>query len=69
MKKITLILFMVIGYSGLSQNLSIPAETWKSKIVPVFQGLDKARIPNGILLDYAMDFTDVSVYNGNINST
>ena len=30
----------------------------------VFQQLEKNRLPNGLLLDYAMEFTNLSAYNG-----
>src|SRR5690554_4493184 len=65
MKKITLLLFIGIASLSFSQQVANPVESWSSKIKPIFQGLNKSRIPNGILLDYAMEFTDVSIYNGN----
>lgn len=42
---------------------------WKNSIGPIFQNLDKSRISSGILLDYAMEFTDVTAYNGVITDT
>lgn len=42
---------------------------WKNAINPIFQHLDKSKIQSGILLDYAMEFTDVSAYNGILTDT
>gem|GEM_PF-1838225 len=42
---------------------------WKNAINPIFQNLDKNKISSGMLLDYAMEFTDVSAYNGVITDT
>jgi len=35
---------------------------WQHQINQVFQHLDLERVPHGVLLDYAMEFTDVSAY-------
>ena len=32
---------------------------WKNAINPTFQNLDKTKVLSGILLDYAMEFTNV----------
>lgn len=37
---------------------------WKNSINPIFENLDKTKISSGMLLDYAMEFTDVEAYNG-----
>lgn len=37
---------------------------WKNAINPIFQNLDKSKIQSGLLLDYAMEFTNVEAYNG-----
>jgi len=42
---------------------------WKNAINPIFQNLDKSKISSGMLLDYAMEFTDVTAYNGVITDT
>ena len=31
---------------------------WKNQINPIFQGLNKNRVPHKVLLDYAMEFTN-----------
>jgi pimeloyl-ACP methyl ester carboxylesterase len=68
MKKITLLFFLGIASLSYSQGISIP-NTWKSKVNSTFQGLDKARVPHGILLDYAMEFTNVPAYNGQLTDS
>lgn len=42
---------------------------WKNAINPTFQNLDKTKIQSGILLDYGMEFTDVTAYNGVLTDT
>jgi hypothetical protein len=42
---------------------------WKNSINPIFQNLDKTKIQSGLLLDYAMEFTDVTAYNGILTDT
>lgn len=42
---------------------------WKNAINPTFQNLDKTKIQSGMLLDYAMEFTDVTAYNGALTDT
>jgi len=37
---------------------------WKNQITPIFKGLKKENVPHEILLDYAMEFTNVPAYNG-----
>lgn len=41
--------------------------TWKEQINPIFQGLDKSKVPNAVLLDYAMEFINVPAYKWYIN--
>jgi hypothetical protein len=42
---------------------------WKNAINPIFENLNKSKIPSGMLLDYAMEFTDVTAYNGKLSDT
>jgi hypothetical protein len=42
---------------------------WKSSINPIFENLDKTKVQSGMLLDYAMEFTDVTAYNGVLTDT
>lgn len=61
MKKIiTLLLFLptaLLAQQEIDNN-------WKNNINPIFENLDKTRIQSGMLLDYAMEFVDVTAYNG-----
>ncbi|WP_053969830.1 hypothetical protein [Mangrovimonas sp. ST2L15] len=43
--------------------------SWKNYINPIFQGLDKAKVPHAILLDYAMEFANVQAYNGTLTDS
>lgn len=66
MKKITALLlllpFVLLGQIHVDSN-------WKNIINPTFQNLDKSKIQSGMLLDYAMEFTDVTAYNGILTDT
>lgn len=42
---------------------------WKNTINPIFENLDKAKVQSGILLDYAMEFTDVPSFNGTLTDS
>lgn len=42
---------------------------WADDVDDIFQDLDKSRIPQRILLDYAMEFIDVPTYNGVVTTT
>jgi len=42
---------------------------WANEINPIFQNLDKSKITSGMLLDYAMEFTDVTAYNGTLTDS
>jgi len=42
---------------------------WATKINQTFAGVDKSRVPHSLLKDYAMEFTDLSMYNGTLNDT
>lgn len=53
---------MVFGLNAYPQR-EIDSQ-WANQINPIFNGLDKSRVPHAVLLDYAMEFTDVMAYNG-----
>ena len=61
MKKFTLLLFLIPLLNFAQINVD---NNWKNLINPTFQNLDKTKIQSGMLLDYAMGFTDVTAYNG-----
>lgn len=48
-------------YEGLDFMVKIPSS--------IFQNLDKSKIQSGMLLDYAIEFTDVNAYNGVLTDT
>ncbi len=64
MKKLVLIIAIVPFLAFAQLNVD---NQWKNSINPIFNDLEKNRISSGILLDYAMEFTDVSTYNGVLN--
>ncbi|MHA3786783.1 T9SS type A sorting domain-containing protein [Flavobacterium hauense] len=67
MKKISLLFFMLFYCMTYSQ---IKVDTiWKSQINAIFENIDKSRVPTGVLLDYAMEFTNVAAYNGTITDS
>lgn len=43
--------------------------TWQKSVNHIFQRLNKDKIPQNVLLDYAMEFTDVIAYNGKLTDT
>jgi len=44
-------------------------DQWKTSVNPIFQNLDKNKIQSGMLLDYAMEFIDVTAYNGTLTDS
>ena len=66
MKKFTLLLFLITFFCNAQINVD---NNWKNLINPTFQNLDKTKIQSGMLLDYAMEFTDVTAYNGVVTDT
>lgn len=66
MKNFTFIfsLFPILLFAQLQVD-----DTWSNEINPIFQNLDKSRVTSGILLDYAMEFTDVPAYNGTLTDS
>jgi hypothetical protein len=61
-----LIFILALLPSILFSQLNIDNQ-WKNSINPIFDNLEKNRIQSGILLDYAMEFTDVPTYHGTLN--
>lgn len=64
MKKLLLLLTLLP--SILFAHLNVDNQ-WRNSINPIFNNLEKNRIDSGILLDYAMEFTDIPSYNGVLN--
>jgi hypothetical protein len=68
MKKITL--FICFAFLSLLLNAQTEINNnWKNQINPIFQGLNKNRVPHKVLLDYAMEFTNVPAYNGTLTDS
>ena len=61
MRKFSYLLFLLPLLTMAQINVD---NRWKNAINPIFENLDKSKIPSGMLLDYAMEFTDVTAYNG-----
>jgi hypothetical protein len=68
MKKITalmaIFLISLVSYAQDEVNTS-----FASQMNTIFGQLDKTKIPNGILLDYGMEFTNVPAYNGTLTDS
>lgn len=60
----SLFLFSLMLHSQIEINT-----IWKNQVNPIFQNLDKSKVPNAILLDYAMEFTNVPAYNGTLTDS
>uniref|UniRef100_UPI00404A3CDF hypothetical protein n=1 Tax=Flavobacterium sp. TaxID=239 RepID=UPI00404A3CDF len=63
MKKFSYLLFILPLLTMAQINVD---NRWKNAINPIFENLDKSKIPSGMLLDYAMEFTELSAYNGKL---
>ena len=61
MKNLTYFLFLFPLFALAQINVN---NDWKNSINATFQNLDKTKISSGMLLDYAMEFTNVTAYNG-----
>ncbi|MGV7106901.1 hypothetical protein [Flavobacterium sp. U410] len=68
MKKISLLFYTMLTSLLLHGQTEVNS-TWKSQITPIFEGLDKGKIPHGVLNDFAMEFTNVPAYNGTLTDT
>ena len=66
MKNLTYFLFLFPLFALAQINVN---NDWKNSINATFQNLDKTKISSGMLLDYAMEFTDVTAYNGALTDT
>jgi hypothetical protein len=61
--KVLLILCLCFGFNVKAQTINTE---WATKINQTFAGIDKNRVPHSLLRDYAMEFIDLSIYNGYI---
>ena len=72
MKKITFcksLLLLLLPFSQLIVNAQSVNTEWATKVNQAFSGIDKNRIPHSLLKDYAMEFTDLTAYNGVLTDT
>jgi len=75
MKKKLLFLVGLFFYLLVTNAQTEINTSFAEQMNTLFSDLDKTKIPHGILLDYGMEFTDVTAYNGilsdsvGINST
>jgi hypothetical protein len=61
------ILFLLLTLGNTSQKMATQAESnlgFRTQMNFIFAHLDKNKVPTGILLDYAMEFTDIEHFNG-----
>ena len=73
MKKIFTFFTCLLCLAGLltmnaqqNKNINYEFENQRSRM---FANLEKERVPHGILLDYAYDFTNVELFNGTITDS
>lgn len=67
MKKLYVIALVIwAGHTNAQKNVN---REWAASINEVFEHLNIRHAPGGVLLDYAMEFTDVGLYNGTITDT
>ncbi len=64
--KFILVLCFCTGFSAKAQTINTE---WATKINETFTGIDKNKVPHSLLRDYAMEFTDLAVYNGVLTDT
>ena len=63
-----LLLFPIVR--GRAQTFQKDDSTFANQMNSIFQHLQRPRIPNGILLDFAQEFTNLSAYDGmNLNDS
>ena len=66
-KKSFIFILLLLGFAMQAQQ-SINQD-YSNKIDQAFSGLDKNRVPHGLLLDFAMDFTNVKAFNGQLSDS
>ena len=69
MKKIIFLGIILLCTTTLfAQGKEVDRE-FKAQIDPIFDEIDKRQVPHGILLDYAMEFTNLKAYNGRLTDS
>lgn len=64
--KLLATIVMLFSLLGTAQETD---STWAAAVNRVFSGLDKTKVPYGLLKDYAMEFIDIEAYNGELMET
>lgn len=62
-KKFLCALFLMLIFNFGNAQTDINT-SFSNRMNYIFQQLEKSRVPNGLLLDYAMEFTNLSNFNG-----
>ncbi len=62
LKNFIFFFLLVLGFTLQAQEEV--NQSYNNEFSQAFGGLDKNRVPHGLLLDFAMDFTDVKAFNG-----
>ena len=62
--KICFLLFSVVVMAQQEINTS-----FATQMTTMFSPLDKTKVPHGVLLDYAMEFTNVPAFNGTLSDS
>lgn len=57
------LLFVVFAIGDVNAQTT-GEESLRQDLNSIFQGLNKYRVPTGLLLDYAIEYTDIRPYNG-----
>lgn len=68
MQKIALTILFSITCTFVLAQADVNTE-FGNRVNYIFGQLDKSKVPNGLLLDYAMEFTDLANYNGILTDT
>lgn len=66
MKNLTYLILLLPSLLFSQINMD---NNWANEINLIFQNLDKSKITSGMLLDYAMEFTNVEAYNGTLTDS
>jgi hypothetical protein len=69
MNKNIRLLIVCLLFSSFLFAQQVNNTEFKTKILQVFQNLDKNRIPHGILLDFGMEFTNLQAFNGTLTDS
>ncbi len=67
MKKFSLLVLLCLSFFTFAQQDI--NETFGQQMATMFAPLDKSKVPNGLLLDISMEFTDVPRFNGTLTDS